>query len=89
MSTIINSPDILAALQQRKTETGRKLKTSRQHIIEEANQLWAPMPKSTSRAHSISQLVSNGVFIYNSIRILASVISATRSLFGIRRKRRR
>ena len=88
MNNILNSPDILAALQQRKVATEKKLKVSRQRIMNDANQLWAPLPKSTSRAQRISHLVSNGLFIYNGIRVFAQIYSATRSLFGPRSRRR-
>jgi len=89
MSSILNSPDILVALQQRKKATGQKLKTSRLRIIETASQLWSPMPKSASKAQVISRMVSNGVLIYNGIRIFANVVSTFRSIFGRRRRRRR
>ena len=88
MSSILNSPDILVALQQRKKATGRKLKASRQRIIETASQFWSPLPKTTSRAQSISRIVSNGVFIYNGIRIFANVLSTMRMLFDHRKRRR-
>lgn len=89
MSSILNSPDILAALQHRKMATGQKLKASRTRIMDTANRLWSPPAKATSRAEGISRLVSNGVLIYNGIRIFANVVSAARSLFGHRRRRRR
>jgi len=89
MNSILNSPDILVALQQRKLATEQKLKTSRTRIQEMGKQLWSPMPKATSRAERVSQLVSNGVMIYNGVRIFASIISSVRSLFGPKRRRRR
>ncbi len=88
MSSILNSPDILAALQQRKKLTERKLQASRQQILEGASQLWSPTSKATSRAHGISRLVSNGLIIYNGFRICSSIFSAFGSLFGRRRRRR-
>ena len=88
MSSILNSPDILAALQQRKRATGRKLKASGQRIKDTANLFWSPMPKTASRAQHISRFVSNGVLIYNGIRIFASVYSTMRTLFGHRKRRR-
>jgi hypothetical protein len=47
------------------------------------------MPKSASKAQVISRMVSNGVLIYNGIRIFANVVSTFRSIFGRRRRRRR
>ena len=88
MSSILNSPDILAALQQRKKATEQELQASRSRIVKQAGQFWSPMPKATSRAQSISRLVSNGVVIYNGLRIFASILSAVRTLFGFRKRRR-
>jgi len=88
MNSILNSPDILAALQQRKKATEQKLKASRQQFVTTANQFWSPMPRNASKTQRISRLVSDGVLIYNGIRIFASVLSAARSLFGHRRRRR-
>lgn len=88
MSSILNSPDILAALQQRKRATGRKLKASRTRISERANLFWAPLPQTASRTQHISRLVSNGLIIYNGIRICSNILSAVQSIFGRRRRRR-
>lgn len=88
MSSILNSPDILAALQQRKRATGRKLKASRTRISERANLFWAPLPQTASRAQHISRFVSNGLIIYNGIRICSNILSAVQSIFGRRRRRR-
>lgn len=88
MSSILNSPDILAALRQRKKATDRKLKASRQRIMDTASQFWSPLPKATSRAQSVSRIVSNGLLIYNGIRIFVNAFSTMRALFGHRRRRR-
>lgn len=88
MSSILDSPDILLALRQRKKATGRKLKASRQHIMETASQFYAPLPKATSRAQSVSRFVSNGITIYKGFRIFTTVISTFRSLFSSRKRRR-
>lgn len=88
MSSILNSPDILVALQQRKEATRQKLETSRTRIKEQANQFWSPLPKATSRTQHISRLVSNGIVIYNGFRIGLRVLSAVRTLFGFRKRRR-
>lgn len=88
MSSILNSPDILAALQQRKRATARKLQASRKHIIETANQFWTPVPKATNRVEHIGRFVSTGFFLYNGYRIFSNVFSTVRSLFGHRKRRR-
>lgn len=88
MSSILDSPDILTALRQKKKATGRKLETSRQHIMDTASQFYSPLPKATSRAQSVSRFVSNGIAIYKGFRIFTSVVSTFRSLFGHRKRRR-
>lgn len=88
MNSILNSPDILAAIQQRKKATGLKLKASRQNIVETTNLLTGPLPKATSKAQNISRFVSNGITIYKGVRICASVLGGLLFFFG-RRKRRR
>lgn len=88
MSGILDSPDVLQALQQRKQATGRKLEASRRRIMDTASQFYAPLPKATSRAQHISRFVSNGITIYKGFRIFTTVVTAFRSLFT-RRKRRR
>lgn len=88
MSSILNSPDILLALQQEKRATGRKLDASRKRIQETASRLTSPLPKATSRAQSVSRLVSTGFFFYKGFRIFTNVVTSLRTLFG-RHKRRR
>ena len=88
MNSILNSPDILATIQQRKKATSLKLKASRQHIVETTNFLTGPLPKATNKAQNISRFVSNGITIYKGVRICASVLAGLYFLFG-RRKRRR
>ena len=88
MSSILNSPDILIALQQRKRATERKMEASRQRIMDSATQFYAPLPKATSRAQHISRFVSNGFAIYKGLRVFTSVVSTFRSLFGHRKHRR-
>lgn len=88
MSNILDSPDILVALQQRKRATEQKLEASRQRIMDSATQFYSPLPKATSRAQHISRFVSNGFAIYKGIRVFTSVVSAFSSLFGHRKRRR-
>lgn len=86
-TSILDSPDILLALQQRKRRVGRRLKASRQRITERASQFYAPLPKATSRAQTVSRFVSNGVVIYKGFRIFTNVVTTLRSLFGRTRRR--
>ena len=87
MSRIADSPDILAAIRQRKEATKLKLDASRTQIMATANQFWSPPPQAAGRTQSVSRLISNGVFIYNTIRVIARIYSGVHSLFGRDRRR--
>lgn len=88
MSSILDSPDVLAALRQRKRATGRKLEASRHHIMETTSLLTSPLPKATSGVQRVSRIVSSGFVIYKGFRIFSNVVSTFRSAFGHRKRRR-
>lgn len=87
MSSIMQSPDILAALQQRKKVTARRLQASQQRVLD-ASATFTSSRKTADGKPSISRLVSNGIAAYEGIRIFLNVFSAVRTLFGHRRRRR-
>ena len=88
MNSIQNSPDILAALRQRKHAVRKKLKASREQMIETASCLTGPMPKGTSNVQRISRLVASGIAIYRGFRLCTSIVSGLHSLFTPRKRRR-
>ena len=88
MSSILESPDVLAALRQRKRQTEKKLEASRQRMQATVSQFYAPASQATSRAQSISRFVSNGIVIYRGIRLFSNILSTFSTLLP-RRKRRR
>lgn len=87
MNSILNSPDVLAALQKRKHLTGKKLEASRQRIVKTAGFLVSPQPQASSRIQNINRFVSNGLVIYKGIRICVGVLSSLHFLFGRRRRK--
>ena len=87
MSSIMQSPDILAALQQRKKVTARRLQASQQRVLDASATFTSPR-KTADGKPSISRLVSNGIAAYEGIRIFLNVFSDVRTLFGRRRRRR-
>lgn len=89
MSSIVNSPDILDALRQRKRFVKRRLEASRLQMQEAANNLaGGNVSKTTNRALTVSRLVINGIAIYKGIRFCTGVASSIRSLFATFRRRR-
>lgn len=87
MSSIQQSPDILAALQQRKKATARRIEASRQSVADASGQL-PFMGRKAGGSHGVSSLVSNGIAFYEGARLFLSVVSVLRTLFGRRRRRR-
>ncbi|MCH5168363.1 MAG: hypothetical protein J1F27_01890 [Prevotellaceae bacterium] len=86
MSSILQSPDILAALRQKKKNTARRLKESRLRVQEAAGDFTSSR-KSASGTHGVTRLISNGIAAYEGIRLFMSVYSAVRVFFGFRRRR--
>jgi hypothetical protein len=88
MSSIVNSPDILAALRERKHTVKRRMEFSRTQMQETANNLTGKsMSKTTSRALTISRLVINGIAIYKGFRFCTNVATSVRSLFALFKRR--
>lgn len=87
MSSILNAPDILAAVQERKMQKKQALNASRQRLQKAMQNLTAPLPKTTGKASNVSRMVSTGFMIYNGTRIGLKIFTALRSLFGRRRRR--
>lgn len=89
MSSIVNSPDILAAMRERKHFVKRRLEASRVQMQEAANNLaGGNVSKTTSRALTVSRLVMNGIAIYKGFRFCTGVASSIRSFYALIRRRR-
>ncbi len=88
-SSILNSPDVLSALRQRKLVIRKKLKASQQQMTATANYLTGgPIPKASSRVHGISRLIINGLAIYKGYRLCSNIATSLHSLFSPRSRRR-
>ena len=88
-SNIVNSPDVLAALQQRKRRIKRKLENSRTQMTDNVSYLTGgKMPATTDRVQKIARLLINGLVIYRGFRLCSGVVSGIHSFFTPSKKRR-
>ena len=89
MSNIVNSPDVLAAIQQRKRSIKRKLQASRTQMTDNVSYLTGgKMPKTTDRVQKIARLLINGLVIYRGVRLCSGVVSGIHSFFTPSKRRR-
>ena len=89
MSNIVNSPDVLAAIQQRKRSIKKKLQTSRTQMTDNVSYLTGgKMPKTTDRVQKIARLLINGLVIYRGFRLCSGVVSGIHSFFTPSKRRR-
>lgn len=79
--------DALKALRESKLQVKKELKASKANIKYKVQGIISPAKTVKRNTTRIGQLVSNGLAIYEGIRLGMSVISAFRSLFGRRRRR--
>lgn len=90
MSYIVNSPDVLLAMQQRKRYIKMKMEASRTQMKETANYLTGKSAvKTSSKAESITRLIINAVVFYKGFRFCSNVFTGINSLFSFRKRRRR
>lgn len=89
MNTLADSPDVLAALRDRKALVKSKMQASRTQMMEKVNGLKGGATSGTAgKLHSISRLVTNGLFIYQGIRLASSIVSGIQTIFFPRKRRR-
>lgn len=89
MNSIMNSPDVLAALQQRKRRIKKKLQASRTQMTDNVSYLTGgKMPQTTDRVQKIARLLINGLVIYRGFRLCSGVVSGIHSFFTPSKRRR-
>jgi hypothetical protein len=89
MSNIANSPDVLAAIQQRKRSIKKKLQASRTQMTDNVSYLTGGnIPKTTDRVQKITRLLINGLVIYRGYRLCSGVVSGIHSFFTPSKRRR-
>jgi hypothetical protein len=85
--SISSQIDALKALHESKMQVKKELKVSKANIKYKVQGIISPAKTAKKNTTRIGQLVSNGLAIYEGVRLGLSIISAFRSIFG--RKRRR
>lgn len=89
MNSIVNSPDVLAAMQQRKRKIKKKLQTSRVQMTDNVSYLTGgKMPKTTDRAQKIARLLVNGLVLYRGFKLCSGVVSGIHSFFAPSKRRK-
>ena len=89
MSSIVNSPDVLAAIRQRKRTVKKKLQASKTQMTDNVSCLTGgSLPKTANRLQSISRLIINGLVIYRGFRLCSGVVSGIHAFFAPRKRRR-
>ncbi|MBQ6192372.1 MAG: hypothetical protein IJK51_08760 [Bacteroidaceae bacterium] len=89
MSNIANSPDVLAAIQQRKRSIKKKLQASRTQMTDNVSYLTGGnIPKTTDRVQKITRLLINGLVLYRGYRLCSGVVSGIHSFFTPSKRRR-
>lgn len=85
--SISSQIDALKALHESKMQVKKELKVSKANIKYKVQGIISPAKTAKKNTTRIGQLVSNGLAIYEGVRLGLSIISAFCSIFG--RKRRR
>ena len=88
ISQISSQIDVLKALHDSKLQIRKELKASKANIKYKVQGIISPNKSTKHSTNSISQFISNGVAIYEGVRLALNVISVFRSLFGRKRRRR-
>ena len=73
--------DALAALAKQKGQLKDEIQTSKKIMYDIMSEMAAPLPKTTNRIQSVSQLVSNAMAIYEGMRIGIGIITAIKGTF--------
>ena len=82
---ITSQIDALAAIRQEKQRVLQQLKGSGRQITTVSQRIFEPVPTTSNRILGVSRLVSNGVAIYEGLRMGSGFIKAVRTLLRRRR----
>lgn len=86
-SHISSQIDALKALHESKLQVKKELNVSKANIKYKVQGIISPAKTVKKNTTRIGQLISNGLAIYEGLRLGMSIISAFRSLFGKKRHR--
>ena len=82
----VQEMDILQALSNEKKRLSKEIKKSQDRLTNSAREIFEPIPKAGNRFMSVSNLVGNGMAIYEGVRMGAGVIRALSTMFRRRRR---
>ena len=82
----LRETEILLSLRREKKQLSRELRKSQARIGETTRDIFGTVPKSGNRFATVSNLVGNGMAIYQGVRIVSSLIRAVGAIFGRRRR---
>ena len=78
---INNQIDALAAIRQEKERVRAQLRQSNKKISAVSQRIFEPVPATSNRIIGASRLVSNGLAIYEGLRMGSGFIRAVRTFF--------
>ena len=82
----IRETDILRSLRSEKKKIGREIRKSQGRISASARDIFGTVPKAGNHFANVSNLVGNGMAIYQGVRIGTGLIKAVRSMLRLRRR---
>jgi hypothetical protein len=89
MNGIANSPNVLAAIRERKLVVKEQLQTSRTTMLENVRSMTGTAsPQASNRMQSVGRLITKGILIYQGFRFCSNIFSSINSIFSLRKRRR-
>lgn len=89
MNGIANSPNVLAAIRERKLAVKEQLQTSRTIMLENVRSMTGTAsPQASNRMQSVGRLITKGILIYQGFRFCSNIFSSINSIFSLRKRRR-
>lgn len=82
---ITRQMDALQALRDEKTRTLKQIKASEAAITRTTAEIFRPLPQAENRIFSFGNLMSNGLAVYQGIRMGSSMVRALLTLFKKKR----
>lgn len=89
MNGIANSPNVLAAIRERKLAVKEQLQMSRKTMLENVRSMTGTAsPQASNRMQSVGRLITKGILIYQGFRFCSNIFSSINSIFSLRKRRR-
>ena len=82
----VRETDILLTLRSEKKKLSKELRQSQARITDTTRDIFGSVPKAGNRFATVSNLVGNGMAIYQGVRIGTGLIRAVRTMLRLRRR---